>query len=500
MASPPCRGSLAETPLPRLLLELQRAGASGELCLRSGRIEKRVALCRGLPVQVESSLPRESLAALLRERGLLSAADEARVQGEVARRRGREETALLGLRLLGPRDLLLALRDAARRRLLDCFAWTEGEFVLDEGKSLPEEARSAGLDLLPLVVEGIARHWPRERALGDLQERLSLHARPAARYPEASRGLRGDASLEALLAVLEEGGTAWAAFQAGGASATAAAALWALDAAGTLSFTASAPGEEAESEDADEKEAPPEIEIRVAERSDTGAARGAQRGASASQGKAVPGAEAESVRQEVLAKHAQLAELDHYAILGLSRGAKPADVKRAYLTAAKRLHPDALSRLGLDDLKGPANEVFASITKAHGVLSDAEARAEYDAALTGGGETDANRLLQAEALYRKGEVLLRAGNFRGALEFLAPAVRLWPDDSAYRSALGWSLHKSTPPDSEAAREHLEEAVRLDPKDATHLMRLAAVLRSLGDADGSARLVRRAKQIDPAARA
>lgn len=501
MPSPPRRGSLVETPLPRLLLELHRTRASGELCLRSGRVEKRVALCRGVPVQVESSLPRENLAALLCERGLLSAADEARVQGEVARRRGREETTLLTLRLLGPRELLLALRDAARRRLLDCFAWTEGEFVLDEGKPLPEEARSAGIDPLPLVAEGVARHWPRERVLGELHGRLSLHARPGARYPEASRSLRGDASLGPLLAVLESGGTAWAALQAGGATATAAAALWALDAADSLAFTESAPSAEEEPEDEDGKEAPPEIEIRVAERSDAGAAQEARHAQSAPPGRtAAPSAEAEAVREEVLAKHAQLAELDHYAILGLSRDAKPADVKRAYLMAAKRLHPDAVSRLGLDDLKGPANEVFASITKAHSVLTSAEARAEYDAALGGGGEADSNRLVQAEALYRKGEVLLRAGNFRSALEFLAPAVRLWPDDPAYRSALGWSLHRNTPPDSEAAREHLEEAVRLDPKDATNLMRLAAVLRSLGDADGAGRLVRRAKQIDPAARA
>jgi tetratricopeptide (TPR) repeat protein len=495
---PSRQGSLAETPLPRLLLELHGAGVSGELRLRSGRVEKRVALARGVPVQVESGLPRESLGALLRERGLLSTEDEARIADHVNRRGAREEAALLALKLLGPRELLLALRDAARRRLLDCFAWSDGEFVFESGTVPPEETRSAGLDPLALAVDGIALHWSRERVLGELHQRLALHARPGPRFAAAARTLREDATLEPLVAALEAGATAWAAFQAGGGSARAAAVLWALEAAEMLAFVHEAPAPAELADESEAKEPAPLIEIRVAERSATEGTR-ARRPETAARGPAGQSPEAKAVREEVMRKHAELAELDHYAILGLARKANAADVKRAYLQAAKRLHPDALSRLGLDDLKGPANEVFASITKAHAILSDAAARSDYDASLDGDGDVDASRLVQAEALYRKGEVLLRAGNFKGALEFLAPAVRLWPDEAAYCSALGWCLHKSTPPQSDAARAHLERASELDPKDATTLMRLSAVLRSVGDADGAARLVRRAKQIDPAAR-
>jgi curved DNA-binding protein CbpA len=175
-------------------------------------------------------------------------------------------------------------------------------------------------------------------------------------------------------------------------------------------------------------------------------------------------------------------------------------VKRAYLKAAKRFHPDALSRLGLEALKREANELFAAITRAHEVLSDAARRREYDAALAGHVQVDADRVAQAETLYRKAELLMRAGQFQAALEFAQGAVGLWSEDSAYQGALGWCLFKKTPPEPERAREHLERAVALEPRDAVAHLRLGVVLRAAGDAAGATRATTRGRDLDPKARA
>ena len=78
-----------------------------------------------------------------------------------------------------------------------------------------------------------------------------------------------------------------------------------------------------------------------------------------------------------------------------------------------------------DDLKEAANEVFAEIARAHEVLSDADKRVQYEASLGGESDSDAQRVAEAEASYVRGEQLMRAGNFRGALEFLERAVVLW---------------------------------------------------------------------------
>jgi tetratricopeptide (TPR) repeat protein len=107
---------------------------------------------------------------------------------------------------------------------------------------------------------------------------------------------------------------------------------------------------------------------------------------------------------------------------------------------------------------------------------------------------------QAEALYRKAEILLRAGNFRSAVDLLDAAVRLWPEEADYQGALGWALFKKHPPERERARSHLERAIALAPRAALWHARLALVLRELGAADEADGALRRAREIDPAVRA
>jgi curved DNA-binding protein CbpA len=201
-----------------------------------------------------------------------------------------------------------------------------------------------------------------------------------------------------------------------------------------------------------------------------------------------------ALRDEVLEKHGRLRDITLYELLGVERDATAAQMKRAYIKAAKRLHPDSLSRLGLDDLRQEANEVFAEIAKAHSTLSDGDERRSYDASLDGHSVVDANQVAQAEALYRKGEILLRAGNFLGAAEFLEAAARLWPEESDYQSACGWALHRKNPPESERAREHLEKAVALNPENAEAHQRLGLVLKALGEGGAAAASLARAQQL------
>ena len=227
-------------------------------------------------------------------------------------------------------------------------------------------------------------------------------------------------------------------------------------------------------------------------------ARSAAAKASASRGAGAAGkesAEVAALRKEVTEKHARL-DLDHYALLGVPRQATPADIKRAYFSAAKRMHPDALSRIGLEALRKPANELFARIAKAYAVLSDPKARRDYDADAVSDEAHEAERIAQAETLYRKGEVLVRKGAFQEAIQFLGPAVELWAEDAEYRSALGWALYKKPKSEPQQAREHLSKAVRLEPKNAVAHYRLGVILRALGEQEAAQKELALAKQLDP----
>jgi len=183
-------------------------------------------------------------------------------------------------------------------------------------------------------------------------------------------------------------------------------------------------------------------------------------------------------------------------LLGVRRQANPGDIKRAYFSAAKRLHPDALTRAGLEALRKPANELFARIAKAYAVLSDPQARRDYDSDAAGGEEGEAERIAQAETLYRKGEILVRKGAFQDAIQYLGPAVELWPEEAEYRSALAWALYKKGKSEPQPAREHLSKAVKLDPKNAVAHYRLGVVLRALGEQEAAEKALALAKRLDP----
>ena len=70
---------------------------------------------------------------------------------------------------------------------------------------------------------------------------------------------------------------------------------------------------------------------------------------------------------------------DFYAILGVSKDASDADIKKAYRKLARKYHPDQNPGDAASEAK------FKEISEAHSVLADPEERKEYDAVRAMGG-------------------------------------------------------------------------------------------------------------------
>src|SRR3954447_18223545 len=77
------------------------------------------------------------------------------------------------------------------------------------------------------------------------------------------------------------------------------------------------------------------------------------------------------VRRESL-RHGSGMALDLYQRLGIQRGASDADIKKAYRSLAKQLHPDR------NKDKPDAAKRFSDVTHAYDLLSDKDKRARYD--------------------------------------------------------------------------------------------------------------------------
>ena len=77
----------------------------------------------------------------------------------------------------------------------------------------------------------------------------------------------------------------------------------------------------------------------------------------------------------------------HYEVLGIAASASPADVRRAYLRAARRAHPDFHTDADLAT-RSSAEERMRRVNQAWAVLGDEDRRRAYDQTLAEG-ERDA---------------------------------------------------------------------------------------------------------------
>lgn len=491
-ATLPERGSLADWPLARLLLALERRRFDGVLVLSRASVTKRVVLAEGAPITAESNLASESLGVMLLDQGRLSRSDHARLSQRVQEKGCKEGAALLDLRLLDPKELFLALKEQLRRRLLECFGWANGDWQLEPGEKAKAEAGAFRVDVVRLVHDGLEAHVSPERLLALFAPAAAALVVPSPAITKLRARLRADAGVDSLLLLLDGVcplGDAIARVREPGAL-SAAFIFLVLDALvpppsphAAIDRNAITQGAGLDIELVASEAARPNEDVSPA---------ALRSGPAASAGQDATGA---ASRAELGHLQAHLDELSLYELLGVAKEASPAEIKRAYLQAAKRWHPDALVRQGLSDLRDTANNVFARISKAHTVLSDPAQRRAYDDEQAGVGPDDADRLATAETLYRKGEILLRKGAFAEALRFLEPAAQLWPNEAAYRLAYGWALYKQPEPDPAKARSELQAALQIDPADGVAHYRLGVVLRALGETQASTESLARAKSLE-----
>lgn len=157
---------------------------------------------------------------------------------------------------------------------------------------------------------------------------------------------------------------------------------------------------------------------------------------------------------------ADLKNQDYFAVLGISKNAKPSDIKKTYHELAKIFHPDKLPSNASSELKVIAQEVFSLMTKAYEVLSNDAKRTSYIKEIEMG---RAEKILQAEALFEEGKAILTTGQAQKALDKFKLAQSLKPPSSDLLVHIAWALLVSS--EQNKASSQVQEAAAILTKIA-----------------------------------
>lgn len=363
-------GQLTDHPLAELIHEISDARLSGALRLAREHVRAAVYFDAGQIVAALSNLRASRLIEVLRRS---RAVEEARLSALVREGMSDEQVGLLLLRAgLIDEAALKALQERRSKELLrELLRWTDGEWSFDPRVRLTGLQQGGCVDASAYLVEA-ARSLPPEfvrsrvsddetlAPAADVQEKLGggLQLLPAeafvlSRVYEPMRlsevvtlsGLPEEETRRAVY-VLALGGLVE---RRGRARALPLAA--AQQAAQRVTPSAPVPPRQEPTRQTGEREQVP----------------------------TEPAPDALGTVDELLER---ARGATHYEVLGVRRSATADEVKRAYYSHARRLHPDRFRRDASEELRQQIDASFARIAQAYETLKDASLRAAYDLKLS----------------------------------------------------------------------------------------------------------------------
>jgi CheY-like chemotaxis protein/DnaJ-domain-containing protein 1 len=154
-----------------------------------------------------------------------------------------------------------------------------------------------------------------------------------------------------------------------------------------------------------------------------------------------------TAREMIETKWQQIAKLDHWKILGVSKSADAAALRSAYLQLAREFHTDAFATVSLGDSQRTLDRIFARVQEAYDTLSDANLRREYEAKASleaQGGSSDVAAIFGAEAEFAKVRVLVERGELAGAQKLIgkcASVLAVHEEVQGFKLFLDWWVTK-----------------------------------------------------------
>ena len=220
-----------------------------------------------------------------------------------------------------------------------------------------------------------------------------------------------------------------------------------------------------------------------------------------------------AVREDVVMKHASLADATLYTLLEVKLNANENEIKKAYYAMAKKYHPDRHHSPHLSEVHGLLEELFSKVTHAYQTLSSTADRHRYDQTLKHGDAQEASEAgsdgdnarkadraseaalkRQAEQLFGEGKRHYDEMHFFDAIQSLREAIRLYPKKS-YHKLHAHALMKN-PLWAKEAEEQFKLALQMDQFDAECLFGLGQIYEEKGMTTRAQKMYEQAATYDP----
>ncbi len=161
-------GNISDTPFIRLIFHLYSKKETGTLRLQSSQAKKLVTFEEGEPKFVVSNLERECLGQLLVRQGRLTQEECERSLASMAQMKKRQGEALIHMGLIEPYELEEMLKQQAREKFLEIFAWREGKYIFVPGKVFRKELTPVDLSIAQICLRGVKEAYNLAHLQGEL--------------------------------------------------------------------------------------------------------------------------------------------------------------------------------------------------------------------------------------------------------------------------------------------------------------------------------------------
>ncbi|MBN2724891.1 MAG: DnaJ domain-containing protein [Deltaproteobacteria bacterium] len=188
--------------------------------------------------------------------------------------------------------------------------------------------------------------------------------------------------------------------------------------------------------------------------------------------------------------------------LNLDKSASPLEITDAFKDRARKYHPDAFVRMGLNNYRDEADNYFGMLTETYNLLSDDSQRKAYieQISVDPAEMEQVKKVLNAEVSYQKAMIHFRRKEFAEAVENIYTAVNDSPDDGHYLGMWAWIRYSDPAAPREEIKDSVKEAllkaVQLAPREPNLFYYLGKVLLDCNQIGSARQYLSKACELNP----